>query len=216
MTNGANVRSIESLREFRAALHTFVQEAREAMCSYDLEIRRALDWLTKDQPQRWKMETRKCEDAVVQARLELERRRGMKLPGGETPSCMEEKKAVERARQRRQYAADKVEAVRKWGYAVEHEVDEYSGRANQLQDVIDAELPRAIGMLDRALTALEAYTAIRPVGDGYRASPAQATIGEGPSGQATPVTSNSDSNAAPVEQPSDVSDQVGLRRGTTP
>jgi len=153
------------------------------------------------------MEIRKCEDALVQARIELERRRGMKMPGGEAPSCMEERKAVERARQRRQYAEDKVEAVRKWGFVVEHEADEYSGRANQLHGVIDSELPRAVSMLDRALSALEAYTALRSVGDEYRSSPTEDITRELPAQQDSQFTPQADANTVEPEAVGDPSDQ---------
>jgi hypothetical protein len=161
MTEGAYVGSIDAVRDFRAALHTFLQEVRESMCSYDLEMRRTLEWLLEAQPKRWQQEARRSEDAIVQAKIELERCRSSKLPGGEQPSCSEERKSLERARQRRDYVLEKIEAVRKWGYVVEREAAEYTGRANQLSGVFDSDLPQAIATLDRVLTALESYAALK-------------------------------------------------------
>ncbi|MBI3838823.1 MAG: hypothetical protein HY288_12940 [Planctomycetia bacterium] len=164
MTRGAYVGSIRAVRDFRAALVTFAQEAREAIGSYEMEVRRTLDWLLEAQPQYWKLEVRKCEDRVTEAKIELERRRNSKLPGGETPSCMEERKALERARARRQYAEEKVESVRKWGYVAQREEVEYAGRANQFGGTLDVDLPQAIATLDRVLTTLESYLAISDPG----------------------------------------------------
>jgi hypothetical protein len=160
MTEGAYVGSFEAVRDFRAALHTFLQEVREAMCSNDLEVRRTLEWLLEAQPRHWHQQVRNCEEAVVAAKIELERCRSSSLPGGGTPSCMEEKKALERARQRCRWAEEKVESVRKWGYVVGREAEEYTGRANQLAGLFDADLPQAIAMLDRVLNALESYAAL--------------------------------------------------------
>jgi hypothetical protein len=160
MTRGAHVGSIGAVRDFRAALVSFAQEAREAVDSFEMEVRRTLDWLLESQPQYWQHEVRKCEDRVTEAKIELERSRNSKLPGGETPSCMEERKALERARARRQYTEEKVESVRKWGYAAQREEAEYAGRASQLSGMFDADLPQAIAELDRVLTSLESYMAL--------------------------------------------------------
>jgi hypothetical protein len=161
MSNGAEVGSIDAVRQFRAALVTFAEEAREALGSYEMEVGRALQWLLESQPQYWKQQVRICEDRVTEAKIELERCRASKLPGGETPSCMEEKKSLERARQRWQYVQDKIAATRKWGYVAQREESEYSGRASQLSTLFDAEVPRALAMLERALASLEAYTRVR-------------------------------------------------------
>jgi hypothetical protein len=160
MSDGAHVGSFEAVRDFRAALHTFLEEVRDAMCSYDLEVRRSLEWLLEAQPRRWQQQVRACEDEVVKAKIDLERCRSSSLPGGGTPSCMEERKALERARQRKQYAEQKVESVRRWGSLIQREAAEYAGRAHQLASVFDADLPQAIALLDRVLDALESYAAL--------------------------------------------------------
>lgn len=160
MSGGAHVGSIDAVRDFRAALVVFAHEVREALLSFDLESRRTLEWLLETQPKFWQNEVRKSDELLTQAKIELERRRNSRLPGGEAPSCMEERKAVDRARARKQYAEDKLELTRKWGYTAQRESIEYAGRVNQLSGAFDAQLPAAIGLLERALNALEAYTAV--------------------------------------------------------
>jgi hypothetical protein len=139
----------------------FLHEAGEALDSHDQETRRMLDWLLADQPARWQQEVRRGDDELTRAKIELERCRSSRLPGGEPPSCMEERKAVDRARLRRAYAEQKVEAVQKWGRLFDREVTEYSARANQLRSLVDVDLVGAMAMLDRVLTSLEAYAALR-------------------------------------------------------
>ncbi len=161
MSDGAFVGSIDAIRDFRAAVCAFIFEAREAVGAYEAELRRTLDWMLEDRPRYWQHAARRAEDAVVEARIELERRRNERLPGGEPPSCMVERRALERARQRRQFVEEKIDAVHKWGIIAGREATEYRGQANQLQQHLDADLPRAIAMLDRALAALESYAALQ-------------------------------------------------------
>ncbi len=163
MNHAAYVGSIDDLRQFRAALCTFTDEARAALIDYELESRRTLDWLLEDRPAYWEHALRVAEERVVQAKIELERRRHERLPGGEPPSCIEERRALERARLRQRYAEEKVEAVRRWGRLAERETTEYLGRSRQLEGYFDAELPQAVALVDRALAALESYLATRAV-----------------------------------------------------
>jgi len=83
------------------------------------------------------------------------------LPGGGVPSCIGQKKALEKAKARLQYAQDKFDATKRWGAVAAREASEYTGRSNQLASVFDAELPQAILVLDRVLRTLEAYQALR-------------------------------------------------------
>jgi hypothetical protein len=160
MSGGAHVGSVDAVRDFRAALVTFAHEAHESLISFDMESRRTLDWLLETQPKFWQQEVRRSDELLTQAKIELERCRNSRLPGGEAPSCMEERKAVDRARHRKQYAEDKFEATRKWGYIANRESIEYSGRANQLTSMFDAQFPAAIALFERVLNSLEAYLAV--------------------------------------------------------
>ena len=164
MSGPAYVGSFEAVRDFRAALVIFLHEAREALASHDMEVRRTLEWLFDVEPKRWQQIVRSCDEEVVRAKIDLERCRHSKLPGGDPRSCLEERKTLERARQRRHYAEQKIEAVRKWAHLVEREADEYAGRASQLSTLVDVDLVGAIAMLDRALTSLESYSALRHLG----------------------------------------------------
>ncbi len=157
MSGGAHVDSFEAVREFRAAVATFADEARDALATYDLELGRTLEWLLSHQPQAWQQEVRKAEEAVRVAKIELGRCRSQKLPGGGEPSCMEEKKLLERAKRRQQFAEEKLLVTRKWGQTFNRDATQYTSQASQLGDLFDSDLPRALALLDRVLLTLEAY-----------------------------------------------------------
>jgi hypothetical protein len=159
--SGANVDSFEALREFRAAVATFAGEARDALSTYDVELRRTLDWILEIQPEEWKLEIRRSEDAIQQAKIDLARCRIQKLPNGGEPSCMEEKKALQKAKYRLEHAENKLVATRKWGQTFNRESTQYTSHATQLGDLFDSEMPKAISMLDRLLVALEAYVGVQ-------------------------------------------------------
>ncbi len=159
--SGANVNSFEALRDFRAAVATFAAEARDALATYDMELGRTLDWLLEIQPEEWKLEIRRSEDAIQQAKIDLARCRIQKLPNGGEPACMEEKKALQKAKYRLEFAEGKLVATRRWGQTFNRDSTQYTSHATQLGDLFDSEMPKAIALLDRLLVALEAYVGVQ-------------------------------------------------------
>jgi len=154
----AHVNSIDALRNFRVCLLGFAETAGEAMVGLDLELRRGLQWILEDQPLFWKNEIRRLEDAVHEARQELNHCRSLALPGDVAP-CSEQKHALERAISRLRHAQEKAKITKHWGQRVDHESREWQGRANQFLNLVEGDLPKAIAMLDRLIASLEAYAA---------------------------------------------------------
>jgi len=212
MSGGAHVDSFEVVRDFRAAVATFADEARDALAIYDLELRRTLDWLLTYQPQAWQQEMRKAEEAVRVAKIELGRCRSQRLPGGGEPSCMEEKKILERAKRRQQFAEEKLIVTRKWGQNFTRDATQYTSQASQLGDLLDADLPRALALLDRVLLSLEAYVGLES-GRGRSSELKTASRGDtaaggqpvppaaGPADPATAEAASADGAAANTEPP---------------
>ena len=157
MDISAQIHSLDALREFRTALVKFRETGSHAMANVEVEIRRALDWLGHDQLAYWKHQVRVREDAVNEAKINLQRRQLMKMAGGETPTCDEEKKQLARAKARHAEAEEKIELIRKWVEIVEHEVAEYHATAHATNMMIDQDVPRAIHELDRLVGRIEAY-----------------------------------------------------------
>ncbi|OHB80503.1 MAG: hypothetical protein A2W31_00725 [Planctomycetes bacterium RBG_16_64_10] len=155
----AHVASIDAIRSIRAALLRFAEDALEALGALDLEIGRGVDHIQHDQMAYWPQQVRQAWDEIAEARVVLHQRRAISV-AGHRPACDEEKKALAAAQRRLQTAQDKVETVRNWCRKLNQEVEEYQGRIGHFRQLIETELPRAIGTLDHMLSALDAYTAV--------------------------------------------------------
>ncbi|MCG8450984.1 MAG: hypothetical protein MI725_15560, partial [Pirellulales bacterium] len=135
--------------------------AQHALDTLSAEMRRALDWLEHDCPALWKKETKLAEDAVHQAKLELER--CLMFPmAGERPACREQRAALKKAQARLEYCREKRERVKHWNRQLQHEQFEYEGRLGQLQRMLEIDLPTARGRLQAIVRRLDEYQVERP------------------------------------------------------
>jgi chromosome segregation ATPase len=155
MSQFANVTSITSLAELKASFATFTSEACEALSSLEMEIRRSLDWL-QEQLKYWQATVRKCEDEVFQAKQELARRKMMRISDRPLDTT-EQEKALRKARARLEHAEEKVKATRQWLRKLPEEIINFEGPARQLAGMLDADMPKIDALLERKITALEAY-----------------------------------------------------------
>ncbi|RMG39238.1 MAG: hypothetical protein D6725_05555 [Planctomycetota bacterium] len=160
MSESANVRSIDALERLRAALLKVQGALTATLEEIDAQCRHFLHWLEQECPGYWRMEIRKGFDRVAEARVALERCR-MKRVAGHRPSCIEERKALERARQRLEFSRQQLERVRRWYIAARHEADEFHGRLAVLRQAVEFDVPQATAVLERMLTALEEYLAVQ-------------------------------------------------------
>ena len=156
----AHVKSIETIRHFRGQLQDYHESLRQTLDILSAELVRAVDYFESDRAAYWPAQVRIASDKVAEARINLERCQVTTRPG-EGPSCYEEKKALQRAKQRLETANQKVKATKKWTIAVRQEVDDFRSRLAQVAYLSDTELPRALILLDRLATRLERYTSDR-------------------------------------------------------
>src|SRR5437773_3006294 len=147
MSQGAQVRSVDAIRDFLAALQQFREDGQEALCSADLEIRRMQDWLG-EQLKSWTKEVRDCEEDLIQAKNELVRRQTIYV-GDKPPDCTEQKKRVKMCQARLEYAEEKVAATRRWIPELGRQIDEYYAPARQLAGFLDSNLQSAFAVLER-------------------------------------------------------------------
>lgn len=166
MNQGARVHSVDSLRDFRTTLCNFGTEAGQAMAAVEGEIQHTMDWLTHDQLKHWQHQVRRCEDAVNEAKSDLHRAQLAKNAAGETPSCMDQKKALQKAKERLAFAEEKVEKCKHWSRVMDQEVSEYRGPSQQLLNALEGDLPQAYAWLDRIVASLEAYADLAPPSEG--------------------------------------------------
>jgi exonuclease VII large subunit len=160
MDTRANVQSLTSIESVRTALVSFVDQVGNALTELEAEMRRMLDWLEHDRPRHWKTQVRISIDQMHEAQQALHR--CLMFPiANERPSCYEERAALKKAQARQVYCQEKVERVRHWQQAVQHELFEYQGRISQMVRLVEIDVPQAIGVLTRVLRHLEEYQAVR-------------------------------------------------------
>ncbi len=162
----ANVRDIDAIRAFRAALIIFAEDAETAIQLMLMEAQKTLGWIDHDAPFYWKTQTRKAYDQVASSRVSYENCR-MRTVAGHRSTCIEEKQAFEKAKRRLQHCLDQTELVRKWANTLRHETDEFRGRLAGLQKLLSADIPKAIALLEKTTSLLESYAEMtRPTREG--------------------------------------------------
>jgi hypothetical protein len=192
MSTQADVKSIDTLAFMKAAFASFAHETGQAVSECEMQGQRAVDWICVDQAAFWKAECRRMQELVNKAMKDLEYCKAFKKVGNNTPSCIEEKKALEKAKQRLEFAERKAEAVRRWTPIVQQQFRETCVRLVRFREVIDVDCPKAMAQLERMLKALDAYRQV--------ASPTgESSGGGGTGGQA--VTRQLDESAPPAPPP---------------
>jgi len=161
MADSADVRAIDALREWVAALAIFRHEAEESLAGIAMEIRRGIDWVGQQQDL-WQRAVRDREEAVVQAKAELAAR---KFPNwdGRMPDTTVQERNLRRAKARLEHAEDQVALCRKWMVGLPRMIEEtYSGAGHRLQMTIEGDVARGAADLQWRIEALERYAETRP------------------------------------------------------
>lgn len=159
MSNSANVSSVDAIRLFAAAVAKFQEEARLCLTMMDSQLRQILFWLERDRPSFWKHEFENCMREVAEARVRLHQCRMRKM-GDFRPSCIEEVKNLEKCKNDVEFAQKQVPNVKRWFSEATHEGEEYRGRAAQLTQAVERDLPRLLALLAFTIDRLEAYAAV--------------------------------------------------------
>lgn len=202
MGHQAKVTSIDVIEHFAAAMKCFGEDAKTALDGIDMEVRRALSWIQREQKDYWTQQIRRGWDEVNIARKELERKL-MFYPGDDRPSCHDERLALEAAKRRLRLAQEKLEAVKRWSHRAEREVNEYLGAVQVLREWMEFDLPRAQADLARMARALEDYVALESAVAPTFPAELEALIGSGPM------------TAPPSERPSGEAGPRALRQAET-
>ncbi|MCA9232709.1 MAG: hypothetical protein KDA57_18815 [Planctomycetales bacterium] len=156
MAGSARVESVAAIERFRGALARYEQRVEDALETLSGELRRALDWLEHERPAYWKEQTRLADDAIHQARQDLDR--CLMFPvADERPACREEKANLKRAQLRLEFCREKSERVKHWNRQLQHEMFEYEGRIGQLRRMLETELPAAKAKLQQIVRRVDAY-----------------------------------------------------------
>jgi hypothetical protein len=157
MASSARVTSVQAIADFKVALLAFCQEAKEVLATTEMEIRRTMDWIQRDQLPYWQREIRNRNEEVAQAKADLFRKQITRI-SGQNPDYLEERKALRLATLRLEEAEDKVQTCKSWANRqLDQAVDEYEGPARQLAGMVEGNPPPMVIYLSRITGSLEAY-----------------------------------------------------------
>lgn len=171
MNTSARVHSLESLDQARIAVQRFAEDVQTALAEVESDALRTVSWLQQDRLLYWEREVRRREERVQQARSELTRK---ELTSSQTkPSCVEERKALERAKAALEQAERRLVATRRWAPLVEREFHLYRKQVGAIQDFAARELPRAAERIEAMRASLVSYAAV-----GRSAAPRPAPLAE--------------------------------------
>ena len=150
MADRAHVRSTEDLQALRLALVRFVERARPAVDEVESEIHKLRDWLEGERLQHWRVQIRRREAILEDARQHL---RAMQSRG----PCRSEVRQVRIAEEKVEEAQRKMAAVRSWITRLDGDARDPLMRCRQLSTMLDVDLPAGERQLGQLLGHLEAY-----------------------------------------------------------
>lgn len=189
---GANVHTVESIKDVRNALIMFQERAMNAMADLRQKVDRTVSWLEQDRPAYWREQEHRAYDLLASCRIAYETCR-LRTVGGRKSDCIEEKKAFERAKMRMDYVRHKQEVTKKWMVQAGREANEYRARTGSFQRSLENEVPLMIAQLARMIDAIEAYSETRVAGS--TTIPTAVAANEPPTSEAD-ATTNADSDEA--------------------
>jgi hypothetical protein len=157
MNHGAKVHDVDSLKELYAAMAKFGVQAQAALDTANAEVRRASDFLDRQQAY-WQQEVIRRQEELNRAKADLSRHRY--IHNGERVGGSELEMLVHRAKLRLREAEDKVEVVRRWKRQFPQAVRDFEGPGSRLAGMLEADLRATLNLLESRSAALEAYLAV--------------------------------------------------------
>src|SRR4051794_33158787 len=156
MSNQADVRSIDALKDLRVSLALFAEDALSALGGVDMEARRTVQWVQHDRRAYWQEQIKRRREQVAQAQAEVFRRKLAKTDDY-TPAMSEQKELLRKAEAALKDAEYRATLVKKWETALQQAVLEYQASTRRISNLASGDVPRAMAVLERMIGALEAY-----------------------------------------------------------
>lgn len=151
------VADVQTIERFRASLLVASETFGLALEEAEGEIERTLAWVESEQPDFWRKRIRKVQDEVVMCKSALFRKQEIKATADARPSVVDEKKALDRAMKRLEYAETKLRNTKRWSTELPRQSVIFKGALSGMHTVLDRDVPRMSAMLKRMTEHLEAY-----------------------------------------------------------
>lgn len=157
MSEQARVADVATIERFRAALITAAEAMSLALEDAEGEVDRTIDWLERDRMDTWKKRIRKGQDEVVACKSALFRKQEIKATADAKPSVVDERKALERAQRRLEFAEERLRASKKWAIELPRQAIVFKGALAPMQTALDRDIPQLAAMMRRMSEHLEDY-----------------------------------------------------------
>jgi hypothetical protein len=148
---------VQTIERFRASLLVASETFGLALEEAEGEIERTLAWVESEQPDFWRKRIRKAQDEVVMCKSALFRKQEIKATADARPSVVDEKKALDRAIKRLEYAEHKLRNTKRWTTELPRQSVIFKGALSGMHTVLDRDVPRVNAMLKRMTEHLESY-----------------------------------------------------------
>jgi glutamine synthetase adenylyltransferase len=155
MAEFARVVNLDALRDVKAALQSFADDATVALSEATSDAQRGLWYIANDCKAHWQRELKKRTDKLQQAKAELFKKQ---LESNDTrTSAVVERKNVARWEAAVAQAEEKLRRIKHWSHAMEREFMLFKAGVQGLSNIVAADLPAATARIDRMIASLQAY-----------------------------------------------------------
>lgn len=168
MSQFARVISIDILRDFKAALTEFAEQAGVALSEAQSDVQRTIFWLQHEQQAHWQREIKKRNEKLAQAKAELNKKQI--ATNDVRTSAVLERKMVTAAQNRLDEAEEKLRRVKKWSQLLEREFLLFKAQCQQVSGAVQADIPAAVVRMNKMISSLEAYVALQAPPSGPKAT----------------------------------------------
>jgi hypothetical protein len=156
----AKLSRVDALEQLKAAVASFVDDAKMALGTVEMETRRVSDRLNRQQPFHWHQQIKQARDEYAEGKASLARKR-LQKSDSYIPDTSEEEKMIKRAVAKIENAEAKLEAIKTWSRRIESAWNDYQGPSGQLADFVGGTPCRAIAELNRLIKAVESYLQVQ-------------------------------------------------------
>lgn len=152
----ANLRSPERLKNLRRHLVAFEEQAHLALRALHSDVNAVLEWLEREQLPRWRRLYERRHLRVQETwRAYIDARHGDPRMG--KPSCVDERKAWERAKREKEEAAEKIRRIERWLRDLPAEAERILPPCLRFEGILYTLGPQSIARVDRLLDDLDEY-----------------------------------------------------------
>jgi len=161
MADRANVRSIDTIADFRSRLTTYLHTARTALSEANSDVMRVQRWVDETKKHEWSMRHKKSRQKLANARSDLERAK-ISRPDAHPSMFVDQQRAVARAKQELELCEDKLGRIQRWSRELDRESMMFKGHTNRLDRMLEGDMSRASAWLAKLVQHLEDYAATAP------------------------------------------------------